>query len=73
MYSLSNEMISSGGVFLGYATNNTGWYHAVIGLLTDTSSNGIDCIIFHLGSQLVVSHLNRVYTVHDHMLLRLFL
>ena len=44
-------------------------YQAVIGLIVDASSQGVDHLVVHLDSQLVVSHLNRVYTICDPTLL----
>jgi len=72
IYSPTGELISSGANCLGPATNNIAEYHAVIGLLTEVASLGIDSLLVFLDSQLVVSHLNRVYTVRDPTLLRLF-
>jgi ribonuclease HI len=69
----SGELVSSGGIFLGYATNNVAEYHAVIGLLTEASSLGISQLIINLDSQLVVHQLNRVYTICNPVFLRLYL
>jgi ribonuclease HI len=48
-------------------------YHAIIGLLTQASSLGISRIIVYLDSQLVVYQLNCIYTIRNHILLRLHL
>jgi ribonuclease HI len=68
-----DEVVSSGGIFLGPATNNMAEYHAVIGLLTQASSLGISRIIVYLDSQLVVYQLNRIYAIRNPILLRLHL
>ena len=62
-----DEVVSSGGICLGPATNNMAEYHAVIGLLTQASSLGISRIIIYLDSQLVV------YQLRSPILLRLHL
>jgi ribonuclease HI len=68
-----DEVVSSGGIFLGPATNNMAEYHVVIGLLTQASSLGISRIIVYLDSQLVVYQLNRIYAIRSPILLRLHL
>jgi ribonuclease HI len=68
-----DQVVSSGGIFLGLATNNMAEYHVVIGLLTQASSLGISRIIIYLDSQLVVRQLNRVYVIRSPILLRLHL
>jgi ribonuclease HI len=68
-----NEVVSSGGICLGPATNNMAEYHAVIGLLTQASSLTISHIIIYLDSQLVVYQLNRIYAIRNPILLRLHL
>jgi ribonuclease HI len=69
----SGELVSSGGIFLGSATNNIAEYHAIIRILTEASSLGISQLIINLDSQLVVRQLNREYVVHNSTLLRLHL
>jgi ribonuclease HI len=69
----SDELVSSGGIFLGSTTNNMAEYHVVIGILTEASSLGISRIIINLDSQLVVCQLNRVYAIHNPILLCLHL
>jgi ribonuclease HI len=69
----SDELVSSGGIFLGSTTNNMAEYHVVIGLLTEASSLGISHMIINLDSQLVVCQLNRIYAIHNPILLRLHL
>ena len=68
-----DEVVSSGGICLGPATNNMAEYHAVIGLLTQASSLSISRIIIYLDSQLVVYQLNRIYDICNPILLRLHL
>jgi ribonuclease HI len=67
------EVVSSGGICFGLATNNMATYHVVIGLLTQASSLGISCIFVYLDSQLVVYELNRIYAICSPILLRLHL
>ena len=55
IYSQDHELVGSGGVCLGLATDNIVEYHAVIGLLIEASSHGFIHMIFYLDSQLVVS------------------
>jgi ribonuclease HI len=66
-------VVSSGGICLGLATNNIAEYHVVIGLLTQASSLGISRIVVYLDSQLVVYQLNRIYAIHNPILLCLHL
>ena len=68
-----DEVVSSGGICLGPATNNMAEYHAFIGLLTQASSLGISRIIVYLDSQLMVYQLNRIYAIRSPILLRLHL
>jgi len=68
-----DQVVSSGGICLGPTTNNMEEYHAVIGLLTQSSSLGISCIIIYLDSQLVVFQLNCIYAIRSHILLHLHL
>ena len=68
-----DEVVSSGGICLGPATNNMAECHAVIRLLTQASSLGISRIIVYLDSQLVVYQLNCIYAIRNPVLLRLHL
>jgi ribonuclease HI len=68
-----DEVVSSGGIFLGPVTNNMAEYHVVIRILTQASSLGISRIIVNLDSQLVVYQLNRIYAIRNPILLRLHL
>jgi ribonuclease HI len=69
----SGELVSSGGIFLGSATNNMAEYHVIIRLLTEASSLGITHLIINLDSQLMVCQLNRDYVVRNPVLLCLHL
>ena len=73
VYSPTDELLSSGGVYLGPATNNVAEYRAIVGLLTEAISLGITQLIVYLDSQLVVHQLNRIYSIRDPTLLRLYL
>jgi ribonuclease HI len=73
VYSPTDELLSSGGVYLGPATNNVAEYRAVIGLLTEAISLGVTQLIANLDSQLVVYQLNRIYSIRDPILHRLYL
>ena len=73
VYSPTDELLSLGGMYLGPATNNVAEYRAVIGLLTEAISLGISQLIVNLDSQLVVYQLNRIYSIRDPILLRLYL
>jgi ribonuclease HI len=66
-----DEVVSSGGICLGPATNNMAEYHTVIKLLTQASSLGISRIILYLDSQLMVYQLNHIYVIRSPILLRL--
>jgi ribonuclease HI len=68
-----DEVVSSGGIFLGPTTNNMAEYHVVIRLLTQASSLGISRIIVNLDSQLMVYQLNRIYAICNPILLRIHL
>ena len=72
LYSQAHDLVSQGGVWLGPATNNITKYHAMIGLLTEALSHDIDHLVIFLDSQLVVSHLNHVYTIQNPVLLNIF-
>ena len=65
--------MSSGGFFLGPATNNVAEYYAMIELLVEVISLEILGLIVRLDSQLVASQLNGAYQVHNPTLLWVFL
>ena len=73
IYSPSDELVSMRGVSLGQTTNNIAEYSAVIELLSESISFGIQSLIVRLDSELVVLQLNRVYAIRNPVLLRLFL
>ena len=72
LYSPAKDLVSSGAVCIGPTTDNTAEYRAVIGLLTKSASQDIRDLVVLMDSQLVVFHLNHVYTIRNPMLLRLF-
>ena len=72
LYSPAEDLVSSGAVFLGPATNNTAEYEAVIGLLTEAASQDVCDLVVLMDSQLVIFHLNHVYTIRNSVLLCLF-
>ena len=72
LYSLAEDLVSSGAVFLGLATNNITEYEEVIGLLTEAASQDVCDLVVLMVSQLVVCHLNHVYTIRNPVLLCLF-
>ena len=55
IYSPSGQLVASGGIYLGPASNNVAEYRAVIELLWDALSHGITQLEVRLDSQLVVS------------------
>ena len=63
LYSPTSELVSLGGILLGPSTNNLVEYQAMIRLLTKSLSNDVGEIRVYLYSELVVHHLNRVYTI----------
>ena len=72
LYSPTGDLVSLGGVCLGPSTNNIAYYHAVIGLLTESLDNDVREIRVYLDSELVVQQLNQVYTIRNPLLLRTF-
>ena len=72
LYSLAHDIISSGAVCIGPTTKNIVECQEVIGLLTEAASRDIHDLVVFLDSQLVVFHLNHVYTIRNPALLRLF-
>ena len=59
-------------VCIGPATNNIAEYQAVKGLLTEATSRNIYDLVVFMDSQLVVFHLNHVYTIRNPILIHLF-
>ena len=72
LYSPAEDLVSSGVVCIGPATNNIAEYKAVIGILTEATSQYVHDLVVLMDSQLVVLHLNHVYTIRNPVLLRLF-
>ena len=72
LYSPAEDLVSSGVICLGPATNNITKYEVVIDLLTEAASQDVCDLLVLMESQLVVCHLNHVYTIKNPVLLRLF-
>ena len=72
LYSPAEDLVSSGMVCIGPATNNITEYQAVIGILTKASSQDVHNMVVLMDSQLMVCHLNHVYTNINPVLLHLF-
>ena len=72
LYSLAEYLVSSGAVCLGPATNKIVEYETVIGLLTEAASQDVRDLVVLMESQLMVCHLNHIYTIRNPMLLHLF-
>ena len=73
IYEPSGQLLSSGSTWLGPSTNNIAEYSAIIELLLAAMSYGIQHMVVHLDSQLVVLQLNGRYQVHDSSILRKYL
>ena len=73
IFSSKNKFVGSGGVFSGPTTNNLAKYEAVIKLLSESSTLGIHHLVVRLDSQLVVSHLNTQYSIHNPILFHKYL
>ena len=71
-YSPTEDLVNSGAVCIGPATNNITEYQAIIGLLTEATSQDVCNMVVLMNSQLVVCHLNHVYTIRNIVLLLLF-
>ena len=72
LYSLAEDLVSLGAVCIGPATNNITEYQAIIGILTKATSQDVCNLVVLMDSQLVVCHLNHVYTIRNLVLLHLF-
>ena len=68
----SGQLLVSRGVCIGPASKNIAEYTAVIYLLSEAISLGVDLLVVFLDSQLLVSQLNNTYQFRDPFLLRLF-
>ena len=73
IYSPSDELVSMHGVSLSQTTKNIAEYSAMVELLSESISFGIQSLIVRLDSELVVLQLNRVYAIRNLVLLRSFL
>ena len=72
LYSLAHDLVSSRAVCIVPPTNNIIEYQAMIGLLTEAASQDIHNLVEFMDSQLVVCHLNHIYTIRNPTLLCLF-
>ena len=72
LYSPAKDLLNSGAVCLGPATNNIAEYEAVISLLTEAASQDVCDLVVLMESQLMVCHLKYVYTIRNLLLLLLF-
>ena len=72
LYSPAENLVSLGAVCIGPSTNNIADYEAVIGILTKTTSQDVCNLVVLMDSQLVVCHLNYIYSIRNPMLLHLF-
>ena len=72
LYSPAEYLVSLGVVCIGPATNNIVEYRVVIGLLIEAASQDVHDLVVLMDSQLVVCHLNHVYTIRNPMLLHRF-
>ena len=72
LYSPAEYLVSLGAVCIGPATNNIIEYEAVVGLLTEATSQDVHDLVVLMDSQLMVCHLNHVYTIRNPVLLHLF-
>lgn len=61
----NEQLIASGGVYLGVTTNNQAEYQAVYQALKKAKEIGVKEIDFRLDSNLVVSQLNGVYKIKN--------
>ena len=72
LYSQAYDLVSSWAVCISPTTNNITKYRAVIGLLIEAISQDVRNLVVLMDSQLVVCHLNHVYTIRNIVLLYLF-
>ena len=73
IFTPNGELVSFKGICIGISMNNIAEYSALIKILSDAISFGINRIIIRLDSQLVVLQLTSIYSVRNPTLLRLFL
>ena len=72
LYCSAHDLVSSSAICIVPYTNNIAEYQVVIGLLTEATSWDIHDSIVFMESQLVVCHLNHVYTIRNPTLICLF-
>ena len=72
LYSPGEDLVSLGAVCIGPDTNNIAEYEVVISLLTEAASQDVCDLVFFMDSQLMVYHLNHIYTIRNLVLLCLF-
>ena len=68
----AEDLVYSRVVCIGPATNNITEYEEIIGLLIKASSQDVRDLVVLMDSQLMVCHLNHVYTTRNPVLLCLF-
>ena len=73
IFTPNGELVSFQGIYIGRSMNNITECSALIKILSDVISFGINFIIIRLDSQLAVLQLTSVYTIRNPTLLRLFL
>ena len=73
LYYPTGQLMISRGVCIGPTSNNMAEYTAVINLLCEAISYGIDLLVVYLDSQLIVSQLNNIYWVQGPSLYRQYL
>ena len=73
IFAPNDKLASFQGICISRSTNNITEYSALIELLSDSISFGINHIIIRLDSKLVVLQLTSIYIVRNPTLLRLFL
>ena len=71
LYSLAYDLVSLVAVCIGPSTNNIAEYRAAVGFLTEAASQDVLNLVVLMDSQLVVCHLNHVYTIRNLVLLPL--
>ena len=72
LYSPIEDLVNSGAICIGPATNNIVEYEVVISILTEDASQDVRNLVVLMDSQLVVFHLNHIYTIRNSVLLHLF-
>ena len=72
LYSPAHDLVSSRAFCIGSDTNNITEYQEVLVLLIEAASQDIHDLVVFLDSQLVVFHLNHIYTIRNPTPLHLF-